>query len=310
MSCFRFSKRVISKGRGDALPFATTVARGTSARSTASKAAMAQTAAMPAKCQRRGRKNRATNSEIQEFCCAGSSAMTLSRMASSFGVAEAWRSNRISEGFFIVLPQAAQSFFGVVDSRFNGADLGIGNGSDFLKGKVFDEMQEENGALRRRQFVERHHELLLLLFAKEQIEGAVVKGDRGNSDFFTPCFFAPADAPALDAFLVSNSEEPASKLRVLAEAGNVANSANEGFLDDIKTGLLVVDQFGNVNIKRQLVAPEKNVPGGRGPGPGFRHGKLFALGHYHIYTEWNGRGEKRFKETTVQFSTWRRGQVA
>ena len=49
---------------------------------------------------------------------------------------------------------------------------------------------------------------------------------------------------------------------------------------DVEARLLVVDQFKNINVKGQLVAPEENVPSRRFSGSGLRHGQLFVFSHH------------------------------
>ena len=92
--------------------------------------------------------------------------------------------------------------------------------------------------------------------------------------------FAALLAPALQAFLVRDDEQPTPEFPVLSQAAHVPRGADERLLDDVQAGLLVVDQFKHIHIQRQLVATEEKVPGRLVSGPGLRHGQLFRLSHY------------------------------
>ena len=166
---------------------------------------------------------------------------------------------------------------------FNGADLCFGNAGDFFEGKVFDEVQQQHGTLRQRQFIEQAHKFGLLFVADEKIVGTfdAFVGSIGN--FVEQDFFAAFFPPEQEAFLVRDAKEPASKLIVLAQAADVFGSGNKSLLDEVEARLLVMDQFKNIDVKGQLVAAEERVPGRGVSFAGLLDGQLFALSHYRHF---------------------------
>ena len=93
---------------------------------------------------------------------------------------------------------------------------------------------------------------------------------------------------------MGDAEQPAPELLVVAQTADVPHGVDERLLDDVEAGLFVVHQFENIRIQRQLVAFEEDVPRFGVPGPGLRHGQLFAFSHYQHSTQWNAESEKRF----------------
>ncbi len=53
-----------------------------------------------------------------------------------------------------------------------------------------------------------------------------------------------------------DTEEPTAEFGVVAQAGDVTRGGNERFLHEVEARLFVMDQFNNINVKRQLVAAE------------------------------------------------------
>ena len=60
---------------------------------------------------------------------------------------------------------------------------------------------------------------------------------------------------------MGDAKEPASEFIVVAQAANMPGGGDEGLLDDVQACLLVMDQFKNINIERQLVSSKERVPG-------------------------------------------------
>ena len=60
--------------------------------------------------------------------------------------------------------------------------------------------------------------------------------------------FAILLSPALNAFLVSDAEEPTAEFPVIAQTADVPDGVDERLLDDIEAGLLVLDQLNNINV--------------------------------------------------------------
>ena len=65
----------------------------------------------------------------------------------------------------------AEGLFGVVEAGFHGAEVGVGDGRDFGEGKIFDEVEEENGAVGFRQVVEKGEEFGLAFLSEEEFAG-------------------------------------------------------------------------------------------------------------------------------------------
>ncbi len=45
-----------------------------------------------------------------------------------------------------------------------------------------------------------------------------------------------------------------------ADIADMAQGADEGFLDNVEARLFVPNEFDDENIKRKLIAPEQDVP--------------------------------------------------
>ena len=68
---------------------------------------------------------------------------------------------------------------------------------------------------------------------------------------------------------------------------------DERFLHEVEARLLLMDQFKDIDIQGQLVAPKENVPSLRFSIAGLLHGQLFAFSHYqHLHQEECARREK------------------
>src|SRR6266545_5495181 len=148
-----------------------------------------------------------------------------------------------------------------MQARFHRAESGAGDIADLVERKVFHKVQQKHGTLWQRKLVQQLHKLSFLFLSDEQIVRADSKPNRCFGQLLPERFFTAFFSPALNTFLVSDAEEPASKLFVVKQTVDVADRADERLLHHIEACLLVVDQFKNVNIQRKLVAPEKRVPG-------------------------------------------------
>ena len=137
-----------------------------------------------------------------------------------------------------------------MQARFHRAEWRAGDAGDVLDGEGLEKMQQENGALRRRQLIQQFHEGGFLFLPDEQGGRVVLEFGRSGGDFLERLLFAMAFAPALNAFLMSDAEEPASKPFVVAQAADVPRGANEGFLDDIEARLFIVNQLDDIGVKR------------------------------------------------------------
>src|SRR6185436_9906174 len=71
-----------------------------------------------------------------------------------------------------------------------------------------------------------------------------------------------------------------AELVVIAQSADVPDRADERFLDEIETRLLVMHQFEYIHIQRELVAFEEDIPGFGVSSLGLRHGQLFSFSHY------------------------------
>src|ERR1051326_8232367 len=122
-----------------------------------------------------------------------------------------------------------------------------------------------------------------MLLADEQIIGPGSGLQWHGAKFFERVFLPGLPAPALDALLMGNAKEPTPKLVVLAQAADMPHRLNERILDDVQTGLLVMNRLKNINIKRQLIPAKQSVPGCRISGSRLRHGELLAFIHYQHF---------------------------
>ena len=84
----------------------------------------------------------------------------------------------------------------------------------------------------------------------------------------------------LNAFLMRDAEQPGAKLFVLLQTADVPHGVDKRLLHNIQAGLFVMNEFKNIDVKRQLVAAEKSVPRIRFPGSGILNGQLFVVGHH------------------------------
>src|ERR1700690_681436 len=83
-----------------------------------------------------------------------------------------------------------------------------------------------------------------------------------------------------------DAEQPAPKFLIVAQVADVFDGRDERFLHQVEARLLVMHQFKDIDIRRQLVAPKESVPSRRFSGPGLQHGQMFALSHYqHLHRE-------------------------
>src|SRR3569833_3586176 len=148
-----------------------------------------------------------------------------------------------------------------MQSRFYGADGNASDAGDFLERKFLDEVQQQHGALRWRQLIQQTHKLGLLFLANKQIVRRGFELNRCIGEFVAQHFLASPLAPALDAFLVRNAEEPAPEFCVLAQAADVAHGIDEAFLHEIEARLLVANQFKKKNKQQKQKTTKKRVPG-------------------------------------------------
>jgi hypothetical protein len=81
-----------------------------------------------------------------------------------------------------------------------------------------------------------------------------------------------------------DAKKPGAKFFITSESADVAGRVDEGFLNDIQARLLIVKQFKDITVKRQLVAFEQGVPRLGIATSGCGHRQLFALRHHqHLY---------------------------
>jgi hypothetical protein len=171
----------------------------------------------------------------------------------------------------------AEGAFGVVEAGFHGAEGRAGDGGDIGEGKILDDVEDEDGAVRRGQFGEQGEDGFVLLGAENEVArvGRGIVGREGE--------FAPVAAEVLRAELVGDAEKPAGEAAVFAEAGEVLHGANEGGLHEVEAGGLVAHEFLDEGEKRELIAGEQDFLGaavalvGGGDragetGPGIRRG--------------------------------------
>ena len=90
----------------------------------------------------------------------------------------------------------------------------------------------------------------LLFPPDEPIVRAVFKFARRIGDFIEQNFFTLLFPPALQAFLVRDAEEPASKFRIVTQSADVPGGGDKRLLNDVEARLFVVRQFKNINVKR------------------------------------------------------------
>src|SRR5215469_7758740 len=111
------------------------------------------------------------------------------------------------------------------------------------------------------KLVEGFHKLGLLFPANEQIIGTIKRFVWRIRNFIKQNFLAALFPPVLENSLMGDAEEPASKFVIVVQSANVFGGGDKRFLDKIQAGLLVMDQFENINIERQLVSSKECVPG-------------------------------------------------
>src|SRR6266545_2192440 len=102
----------------------------------------------------------------------------------------------------MLLQESSQCPLCVVNAGFHGAELCSGDAGDFFEREIFEEVQQQDGALRERQLVQKVHELGLLLTAEKQIARVVVKLDRCFDEFLARCCLAISTPPELNALLM------------------------------------------------------------------------------------------------------------
>ena len=169
----------------------------------------------------------------------------------------------------------------MVEAGFHGAEGGVGDAGDFGEREIFEDVQEEDGALGKREGLDEGEESVGL-FALEDLlkrvvgggvgevfEGAKIvggsgigiAGTEGGRRLFEAVGGEAGAAEVLDAALVGDAEEPGGEAGVVAEGGEVADRGGEGFLDEVEGGGVVADEFGDVGVERELVGFEKLIPG-------------------------------------------------
>lgn len=163
----------------------------------------------------------------------------------------------------------AQGAAGVEEAGFHRAEGGGGDLGDGFEREIFEEMENEDGALGRRQFVDEGEEGGGLFGAEETVAriGREVVGRDGQGGVVEG-FFAAGAAPLLDDFLVGDAEEPGAEAGVVAQGAEVAMGGDEGVLDDVESGGLVAEEFPGVGEERELVTVEQGPPRGAVTGAG------------------------------------------
>ena len=114
----------------------------------------------------------------------------------------------------------AEGLFGVVEAGFHGAEVGFGDGGDFGEGKIFEEVEEENGAVGFGQAVEKGEEFGLAFLTEEEFAGVgevVGDGFEGVFGRLEELPGARGAAPVLDDALMGDAEEPGAEAVVVAQ---------------------------------------------------------------------------------------------
>lgn len=194
----------------------------------------------------------------------------------------------------------AEGAAGVEEAGFDGAERGGGDFGDGFERKVLDEVEQEDGALGRGEFVDESEEGGGLFGAEEAVAGIgrEVVG-RGGEGVAVERLLAAGAAPVLDDLLVGDAEEPGAEAGVVAEGGEVAVGGDEGILHEIEGGGLVVKEFLGVGEERELVAVEEGAPAGGPSGARGGHGGSEVAGGRR-----GGAGHRGVRE--VQEVEWTR----
>ncbi len=102
----------------------------------------------------------------------------------------------------------------------------------------------------------------------------------------------------LDAFLVSDAEEPGGETGVVAQAIEMTDGGRESFLDEIESGGVVADKFCDVGVERKLAGFEELIPGGEVVSAG--SAEKAGIGWRHVgVSQWNARTRERFNRASV-----------
>ncbi len=64
----------------------------------------------------------------------------------------------------------------------------------------------------------------------------------------------------LQHLLMRDAEQPAAKSGLVAQDPRVFHRRDEGFLHQIQTELFLARELKNINMQRQLIAPEQGFP--------------------------------------------------
>lgn len=160
--------------------------------------------------------------------------------------------------------EEAEGAAGVKEAGFHGADGDVGDAGDVFEGEIFEDVEEEGGALVGGETLDEGEECIGIFLTQElgeRSEGGVV-GERVvvGSRFGKMLFGAAGAAPVLAAFLVSDAEKPRGEPRVVAQRSEVADGGGEGFLDEIESGGGIAGELGEVGVERELVGFEKLIP--------------------------------------------------
>jgi len=156
----------------------------------------------------------------------------------------------------------------VVQPGFDGADGHASDLGDLVEGEVVEEPQEQQGALGLGKGGEGGEEPGFLLPLQEVVEWVGQVGIHGSlrglgslGRRVDPTRFAAPTAGLLEAALVKDAEDPGAELAVVAQGTEVPDGGNEGLLDGVEGGGVIVQEFAGIDVEPELERTEQSVPG-------------------------------------------------
>jgi len=118
--------------------------------------------------------------------------------------------------------------------RLHGADVCFRYARYFFERKILDVVQQQDGSVWQRQFIQQSHKYSLLFAPNEQIVRAIFKFIRRIRNVIQQQFRSLA--PALDDFLMRDAKEPTAEFGVFAQAADVPDGGDERLLHNIEAG--------------------------------------------------------------------------
>src|SRR6516165_641903 len=101
--------------------------------------------------------------------------------------------------------------------------------------------------MRRRELVQQEHKPLFVLLLDEKLSGRRLLRQGFIRQFLKRPELAPGFAPALNDLLMCDPEQPTAESRIFAESSKVSGGVDKRFLNQIQTGLLITNQFEDMN---------------------------------------------------------------